>query len=46
MVAPLQRPFRIDQDVGHVLDIAYFGVSAPDFEQWVVGRGFRIGGIE
>jgi hypothetical protein len=46
MVAPLQGPFRIDQNVRDVLDIAHFGVSAPDLEQRVVSRGFRVGRIE
>src|SRR6516225_1222527 len=46
MVPPLQGPFRIDKDVGDVLDIAHLGVSAPDLEQRVVSRGYRIGGIE
>ena len=46
MVPPLQGPFRIDQNVRDVLDIAHFGVSAPDLEQRVVSRGFRVGRIE
>src|ERR1700719_3987284 len=46
VIAPFKRPFGIDQDVGDVLDIAHFGVAAADFEQRIVGRGMRIGGIE
>src|SRR4029450_3287513 len=46
MLAPLQGPCRINQNVRDVLDIAHFGVSAPDLEQRVVSRGFRVGRIE
>jgi hypothetical protein len=46
MVPPLQRPFRIDQNVRDVLDIAHLGVSAPDLEQRVVSRRFGVGRIE
>lgn len=46
MVAPFQRPFGIDQNIGDILDIADFAGPAADFEQRIVaGRG-RVGRIE
>ena len=41
-----EQAFGIDEDVGDVLDVAYFAVAAPDFEQWIVGRALRVGRIE
>jgi hypothetical protein len=38
MVAPLERAFRIDQDVGDVLDVADFLGAAADLEQRIVAR--------
>ena len=46
VIAPFQRALGIDQDIGDVLDVAHFGVAAPDFEQRIVGGGCRIGRIE
>src|ERR1700730_3515411 len=46
MVAPFQRTLRIDQDVGNVLHIAYFMLTAPYFEQRVVGGRTCVGWIE
>ena len=46
MVAPLQRPFGIDQDVGDILHVAYLVHATPYFEQGVVGSRFCIGGVE
>ena len=46
MVAPLQRAFGIDQDVGDVLHVAHFVHAAPHFEQRVVGSRARIGRVE
>ena len=38
MIAPLERAFGIDEDVGDILDVAYLVVAAADLEQRVVGR--------
>ena len=46
MVAPFERAFGIDQDVGDVLDITNLPFAAPHFQQRVVGRRFRVGRIE
>jgi hypothetical protein len=46
MVSFFERAFRIDQHIGDVLDVAYLPLAAPDFEQWIVSRGFWIGRIE
>ena len=46
VIAPFERPFRIDQDVGDVLDVAYLGVAAAHFEQRIVPGRSRIGRIE
>ena len=46
MVAAVQRPFRIDQDIGDVLDIADFVIAAADLEQRIVMRRPRVGRIE
>ena len=37
MVSPFQRSFRVDQDVGDVLDVTDLGVVAPYLEQRVLG---------
>ena len=37
MVAPLERAFGIDQDVGDVLDVAHLLLAAADLEQRIVG---------
>ena len=39
MIAPLERAFRIDQDVGDVLDVADLPLAAADLEQRIVGGG-------
>ena len=36
MIAAVERPFRIDQDVGDVLDVAHFLVAAPYLQQRIV----------
>ena len=46
VVALLQRAFRIDQDVGDVLDVAHFVRPAADLQQRIVGFAVRIGRIE
>jgi hypothetical protein len=45
VVPLLERPFRIDQDVGDVLDIAHFPFAAADLDQRIVGRAVGIGRI-
>jgi hypothetical protein len=37
MIAAVERSFRIDQDVGDVLDIAHFLIAAPHLQQRIVG---------
>ena len=32
MVTPLERAFRVDENVGDILNVAHFGVATPDFE--------------
>jgi hypothetical protein len=32
VIAPFECAFGIDQDVGHVLDIAHLGIAAADFQ--------------
>ena len=46
VVAPLDRAFGIDENVGNVLDIADLAIAAPHLEQRVVGRARRVGRIE
>ena len=46
MVATFKRTIGIDQNVGHVLHVAYFVRAAPDFQQRVVGCRLRISGVE
>ncbi len=46
MVAPFKCAFRIDQDVGNVLDVANFGNALADFEKRVVASAPGIGWIE
>src|SRR5450755_3606941 len=46
MVAPLQRALRIDQDVGNVLHVAYFMLTAAHFEQRVISGRTCVGWIE
>jgi hypothetical protein len=46
VVAALDRSFRIDQDIGDVLDVADLADALAHFEQWVVARGPCIGRIE
>ena len=36
MIAAVERSFRIDQDVGDVLDVAHFLVAAPHLQQRIV----------
>ncbi len=44
--AALQRAFRIDEDIGDILHIAYLVRPFADFEQRIVPGGTRIGRIE
>ncbi len=46
VAAPFQRPFRINQDVGDVLDIADLVRPFAHFEQRVVAGRAWIGGVE
>ena len=46
MVAAFERAFGIDQDVGDILDVAYLIGTAAHFEQRIVARRSRVGGIE
>ncbi len=46
MIAAIERPFRIDQDVGDVLDVAHFLVAASHLQQRIVSRGRCVGRIE
>ena len=46
VIAALQAPFGIDEDVGDVLDVADLPFSAANLEQRVVGGRFGIGRIE
>ena len=46
VVAPLQCPFRIHQDVGDVLHVAHLVHAAPHFQQGVVGRRAYVGRVE
>ena len=46
MIAALERSFRIDQDVGDVLDVAHFLVAAAHLQQRIVGGRQRVGRIE
>ena len=46
MIAPLERAFGIDQDVGDVLDVAHLAFAAADLEQRIVGGDSRVGRIE
>ncbi|MNL05147.1 hypothetical protein D3C87_1257300 [compost metagenome] len=46
VVAALQGAFRVDQDVGDVLNVTDFVCTAPHFEQRVVRGRLRIGRIE
>src|SRR5450759_251358 len=46
MVAPLQGALGINEDVGNVLHVAYFMLTAPYFEQRVVSGRTRVCWIE
>jgi hypothetical protein len=46
VIAPLQRAFGVDQDVGDVLHVPDLAHAAPHFEQWVVGGRTRVGRVE
>ncbi len=37
VVSPFQRSFRVDKDVGDVLDVAHLSIAAADLEQRIVG---------
>ena len=37
VIAAIERPFRINQDVGDVLDVAHLLVAAPHLQQRIVG---------
>jgi hypothetical protein len=43
VIPPLERPFRIDQHIGNVLDVAHLPFAAADFQQRVVGRALGAG---
>jgi hypothetical protein len=32
MATPLERAFRVDENVGDILNVTHFGVATPDFE--------------
>src|SRR4051812_38331569 len=42
MVAPLERAFRVDENVGDVLDVADFLRAATNLEQRIVARRAHI----
>ena len=46
MTAAFERAFGVDQDIGDVLDVAYFVGATADFEQRVVSCRPGVGGIE
>ncbi len=46
MAAPFERPLRIDQDVGDVLDVAHLVGTFADFQQRIVARRAGIGRVE
>ena len=46
MAAPLERPFRIDQDVGDVLDVANLSVAAAHLHQRIVGGARPVRRVE
>ncbi|MCY1374689.1 hypothetical protein D9M69_620490 [compost metagenome] len=46
VVTPLERAFRVDQDVGDILDIAHLMVATTHFQQRVVARRCHIRGVE
>ncbi len=46
MVALLQRSFGVNENVRNVLHVAHFMRATPNLQQRVVGRRFRIGGVE
>jgi hypothetical protein len=46
VVAPLQRAFWIDQDIGDVLYVAHLVGATAHFQQRVVGGRGQIGGVE
>ena len=46
MIAPFERAFRIDQDVGDILDVAHFLGPAPHGHQRVIARAVAVGRIE
>ncbi|MCY1168247.1 hypothetical protein D9M73_82350 [compost metagenome] len=46
MVAAFERPFRVDQDIGDILDVADLVLAAADLQQRVVMRRSCIGRIE
>jgi len=46
MIATIERPFRIDEDVGDVLDVAHLVYAATNLNQWIVMDRAGVGGIE
>ncbi len=46
MIAALQRPFRIDENVGDILCVTYLAVAFADLKQRIIGRAGGIGRIE
>ena len=46
MIASLERPFRINENVGDILRVTYLAVAFADLKQRIIGRARRIGRIE
>jgi hypothetical protein len=46
MIAPLQRAFWIDEDVGDVLNVAHLVLAAAGLQERIVPGGARIGRIK
>lgn len=46
MVAALERPFGIGEDVGDILCVAHLAVAFADLQERIVGRAGEIGRIE
>ncbi len=46
MIAALQRPFRINENVSDILCVTYLAVAFADLKQRIIGRAGGIGRIE